>query len=365
MGNITISTRRTMEVTVLSNRFIDYYMPEANGEFVKVYLYLLRILSQVPASFSLPRMADHLNCTERDVVRALKYWEKEQLLALTTDEEACICGILLLPIPGEGQQTEEAYAAPAASPQNSQVPLPKASQPAGASSETAAALSRPKIQMTRQRRAELSEIEDIKQLLFLAEQYLGKTLSTSSVDKLLYFYDNLKFSVDLIEYLIESCVSKGHQSMRYIETVAFAWADKGITTVEQAKKEAHLYNQEYYAILKALGITNRSPVETEIRIMDTWRRDYGFSLDIIAQACSRTVLQTGQASFQYADKILSDWKKKGVKSSADIEKLDLDYQRKKNSKNTAARNSSGSNRFNNFHQRDYDFNEYEKRLLNQ
>ena len=62
------------DATILSNIFIDRFMPKANGEFVKVYIYLLRSLSQAPVSFSLAQMADRLLCTERDILRALKYW---------------------------------------------------------------------------------------------------------------------------------------------------------------------------------------------------------------------------------------------------------------------------------------------------
>ena len=74
---ITLQNSRNAEVTVLTNNFIDNYMPEANGEFVKVYIYLLRLLSDASIPFSLEQMADHFFCTERDIVRALKYWEKE------------------------------------------------------------------------------------------------------------------------------------------------------------------------------------------------------------------------------------------------------------------------------------------------
>lgn len=352
MSSITLKSAGHQDAVLLSNRFIDHYMPEANGEFVKIYLYLLRVLSQIPASFSLSQTADRFNCTERDVLRGLKYWAKEGLITLTADENGNILSITLVPIP-------EASAGQAAESPAPVIPETAASR----EPQTAPVSKERKVQISRQRREELSGIEDIQQLLFLAEQYLGKTLNTSSVDKLLYFYDNLKFSADLIEYLIEYCVSKGHPSMRYIETVAFAWADKGISTVEEARRESSQYNQDYYTILKALGITNRSPVESEIRLMNTWKQTYGFTLDIITEACSRTVLQTGQSSFQYADRILSDWSKKGVTSPADIEKLDLAHQRKK-SRDSQAKPAPG-NRFNNFHQRNYDFQEYEKRLLNQ
>ena len=72
MATITLQNSSLMEVTILSNTFIDNYMPEANGEFVKVYIYLLRSLSNAPVSFSLEQMADRLLCTERDILRALK-----------------------------------------------------------------------------------------------------------------------------------------------------------------------------------------------------------------------------------------------------------------------------------------------------
>ena len=74
MSTITLQNSSQTEITMLSNSFIDYYMPQANGEFVKVYIYLLRILSASPVSFSLEQMADTLLCTEKDISRALLYW---------------------------------------------------------------------------------------------------------------------------------------------------------------------------------------------------------------------------------------------------------------------------------------------------
>ena len=186
--------------------------------------------------------------------------------------------------------------------------------------------------------------------------------------KILFFYDELKFSPDLIEYLIEYSVSRGHKSMRYRETVALAWADEGITTVTMAKEANSRYAKEYFTIFKSMGISGRNPVDTEISLMNTWLNDYGFTMDIIQEACSRTVLSTGQPSFQYADKILSGWKDKNVRTLADVRLLDAQHQRQKLEKNTqrkAASKPAASNRFNNFHQRQYDFNEYEKKLLNQ
>ena len=350
MAMLTLQNASVPEVTLLSNTFIDFYMPEANGEFVKVYIYLLRSLSQTPVSFSLAQMADRLLCTERDILRALKYWAKQGLLSLDFTDNKKLCGIALL--------------APAAPSRTQEAPSSTPEQPADGDN-----ISSPQ-PLTPERVSQLKQNEDIVQLLYIAEQYLGKTLTSTEMQKILFFYDGLGLSADLIEYLIEYCVSRNHRSIRYIETVATAWAQEGITSVEEAKKSSSRYNKEYFSILKALGITNRNPVETEITLMDTWLKTYGFSIEIIQEACNRTVLQTGQASFQYADKILEGWKKKEVRNLEDIRSLDDQHKKRSQSsrKTAATRQTQGSasgNRFNNFQQREYNFDEYEKHLLNQ
>ena len=349
MAMLTLQNASVPEVTLLSNTFIDFYMPEANGEFVKVYIYLLRSLSQAPVSFSLEQMADRLLCTERDILRALKYWAKQGLLSLDFTDNKKLCGIALL--------------APAAPSMTQEAPSSTPEQPAKRDTASPQPL-------TPERVSQLKQNEDIVQLLYIAEQYLGKTLSPTEMQKILFFYDGLGLSADLIEYLIEYCVSRNHKSIRYIETVATAWAKEGITSVDEAKKSSSRYNKEYFSILKALGITNRNPVETEIALMDTWLKTYGFSIEIIQEACNRTVLQTGQASFQYADKILEGWKKKEVRNLEDIRSLDDQHKKRSQAsrKATATRQTQGTasgNRFNNFQQREYNFDEYEKHLLNQ
>lgn len=371
MAMITLQNSSMTEVTILSNTFIDNYMPEANGEFVKVYIYLLRSLSNAPVSFSLEQMADRLLCTERDILRALKYWAKQELLVLDFTDSDKLCGIALL---SPDKHTENASSVSASVETVSTVEQPAiqaASAPSAAvepSVPTGKASSDKKQELTPERIRELKQNEEIIQILYIAEQYLGKTLSPTESQKLLFFYDGLGLSADLIEYLLEYCVSHNHKSIRYIEKVAIAWAEEGITTVEQAKRSNSRYNKEYFTILKALGITNRNPVETEITLMDTWLKTYCFSMKIIQEACNRTVLQTGQASFQYTDKILEGWKKKEVKTLDDIRSLDDEHQKRRQSKKAASRKPAApasNNRFNNFEQREYDFSEYEKHLLNQ
>lgn len=365
MNTIHLRALSSSQVTILSNIFIDQYMPGAGGEFVKVYIYLLRLLADPSASVCLPLLADRLNCTEGDISRALKYWSNEGLLILETDPSGELTGITLTePSPDTQMELtatvsvpQSALAATAPISQTVSAATVSTPQPDTAPSRSASALTPARIR-------ELKENEDVAQLIYICEQYLGKTLTPTDTRKILFFYDELKMSVDLIDFLIQYCVGRGHKSMRYIETVAMAWSKEGITTVEMAKDSTSRYGRDYFTILKAMGITNRNPVDSEIVMMDTWLKDYGFSMDMIQEACSRTIMQTGQPSFQYAHKILTGWFKKGALTPEAVHALDVQHQ-KRSQDNSRGRSQTpkSPNRFNNFQQRNYDFKELEKQLL--
>ena len=97
MSYITISTEAKETFSLVSNHFIDYYMTEANGEFVKVYLYLIRLLTS-KAPISVADIADHFNLTEKDICRAIRYWISEDVLRLDYDASGQLTGITLLPL---------------------------------------------------------------------------------------------------------------------------------------------------------------------------------------------------------------------------------------------------------------------------
>ncbi len=362
MDAITLQSASKPEAILLSKHFIDYYMPKANGDFVKIYIYLLRLMSDSMSSFSLEDMADHLLCTERDIKRALKYWQSENLVSLTLDSRKRIIGVSLLAPSKDSistmESTEEIIEKPI---------LETDIQKDTNTEDSKDAENTVSKKLSPNRIHQLKSNADVKQLLYVTEQYFGKPLTPSDIQKLLYFFDELKMSSELIEYLIEYSVERGHKSMRYIETVAAAWAAEGITTVQMAKDSNSRYAKDYYTVLKYMGITGRAPIQNERTMIDTWIHTYGFDFAIIDEACRRTIMQTGQPSFPYADGILSDWHKKQVHSLADIQKLDSVHQKKKTEKTQPASQSSAGqtgNRFHNFQQRDYDFSDYEKRLLN-
>ena len=97
-------------VTVVKNTFIDQYMPQANGEFVKVYLYLLRC-ANTGRELSLSSIADVLEHTENDIRRALLYWEKQDLVHLKMNTHGDLISITFSDLP-----TTQEDAAPEADP---------------------------------------------------------------------------------------------------------------------------------------------------------------------------------------------------------------------------------------------------------
>lgn len=333
MKTLTLTNQAKKTVTVLENEFIDRYMPKANGEYVKVYLMLLRHLDE---SASLPapsRLADLLECTEKDILRAFKYWEGQGLLEYK--EEA----------PDRSLQAEVS--------------------PSEASLTVAPVSGTDKSVNTRKH----GNRKEFKELLFVAEQYLGKTLSATDINAITYFYETLQMSADLIEYLIEYCVENGHKSIRYIQKVALSWHSQDIRTVEQAKTNSVLYNKNCYSILNAYGIKGRAPAASELSYIRKWHEEYAFSLEIILEACDRTMNMIHQPNFEYTDSILKNWYKKNVHTLEDVSVLDAAFTRAKADKarqqTTQPSKPSGRNKFNNFENRSYDMNDLERRLIQQ
>lgn len=320
MADFKLTTTGYIPVTVVPDDFINHYMPTANGEYVKIYLYMLHCAKndKVP---SISTLADIFQCTENDIKRALKYWESKGLLVLT--EEPSIPEKEVAPV-----LEKHTYSA----------------------AETKA----------------FKENNEVKQLLFVCEQYMSKQLTRTDIETLLYFYDQLHFSTDLIEYLVEYSVSKNKKSMRYMETVALEWHKKGIKTVEEAKLDSKPYAKECYQVLKALGINNHDPLPSEITYVDRWMKEYGFTIDIILEACNRTIMQIHKPSFEYADGILKSWKSKGVHHLADIERLSNEHKNRTSDKPQQQKAGKPfTTRFHEFEPHNYASGELDKFFINQ
>ncbi len=177
--------------------------------------------------------------------------------------------------------------------------------------------------------AAISADEKFSQLMFIAEQYIGTTLSRADCETFAWLYDGLKMNPSLLEYLVESCVTNGHRSVRYMETVALDWHRKKITTVEQARIYTPLHHKNLYAVMKALGLNGRQPAPSEQKIIDRWFREYQFSLDMVIEACNRTMISIHEPNLNYVESILSRWKKAGISSLAQVQGLDEQFQKMK------------------------------------
>ncbi len=161
-----------------------------------------------------------------------------------------------------------------------------------------------------------------------------------------------------IDYLIQYCVDRGKKDFKYIEKVAVSWAEEGITTPKQAEKYSTKYDKNVYAIMNELGKSG-SPTTKELEYITRWTKEYGFTTDIIFEACERTVHATDKHRFEYAEGSLSSWNRKNVHHMADIRKIDDLYQQKRK----ASSSPVSANKFNQFTHNNYDFDALEKELL--
>lgn len=410
MTAINISSDIATSFTTVSDIFIDQYMPKANGEFVKVYLYLLRATGSGAGIATISEIADHFSNTEADIVRALNYWASEGILQVQTGADGQITGINLCSLAVSAMQAAQSNIqsgvvnnAAQNNMQNgvinnavqnnmqSNVDNNTAQNISGADSQVQdSVVEKLKNQATdkpapSQKEYTLDEIKefrknpDISELFFIIETYLKHTLSSTDTNIVLYWLDELHFSTDLVEYLVEYCITKGHSSLRYMNKVALGWADAGIKTVDQAKDDAAAHSQIYYSVMKALGITGRNLVDSEVSLINKWVGEYGFDMELVKAACSKTISAIQKPSFEYTDSILTNWRKKDVHTLKDVEVLDANFAKANKATGSGSsqganaangfskpksNNSNSKNKFNNFNQRNNDYDKLEKLFLN-
>lgn len=410
MTAINISSDIATSFTTVSDIFIDQYMPKANGEFVKVYLYLLRATGSGAGIATISEIADHFSNTEADIIRAINYWASEGILQLQSGADGQIMGINLCSLSVSGMQAAQSNIQSAVADNAAQNNLQNSvvnnaaqnilqnSVVNNAAQNISTVNTRmhdsvveklksqtPDKAASSQKEYTLDEIKefrknpDISELFFIIETYLKHTLSSTDTNMVLYWLDELHFSTDLVEYLVEYCITKGHSSLRYMNKVALGWADAGIKTVDQAKDDAAAHSQIYYSVMKALGITGRNLVDSEVSLINKWVGEYGFDIELVKAACSKTISAIQKPSFEYTDSILANWRKKDVHTLKDVEVLDANFAKANKASATGSsqgtnaangsskpksNNSSSKNKFNNFNQRNNDYDKLEKLFLN-
>ena len=347
MNQISITAKNQPTYTLIPDSFILDYMPKANGSYVKVYLCLCQALSK-NRSLSISELAESCNETENDIKRALQYWEKEGLLSLHITPDRTLTGIdFIIPVTdsqeedaqGNLDSLKEGHFEYTDSPQETYAFHNTASQ----ETESACAKEIPTPEKKEYSILQIKEREkdtSFSQLVYMIETYFGRPFTQTDYHTLIYILDDLEFSIDLLEYLVEYCVSKNKNSMRYIEAVAIAWHKDGIKTIKAAKLKSSSYNELYTLVSKSLGL-GRNITSVEAEYIDNWQNKLGFEAAMIKEACNRAILHSPTSgTVTYVNGILESWNKARVHNLSELAKLDEEYKKtqvlKRNKGNTGA-----------------------------
>ena len=377
-------------IVSLPSEFIDKYMLKANGDYIKVYLFMLRNAARL---INPEIIADALELTIKDVERAITYWCKSGILIEKEENIAKIGSgddfeeiLLTKNLPTKEELEEARRILNAANElykrkenqENIMAEVNTAEEDIKEQAEISDKNSdentnqtdgETQAESTEQMREEevkeekpklpdrslvdlpkLKGDEDFQELVFCVQTYIEKIFTPTDTEKLAYLYDVVGMSKDLLEYIAELSVQKGKKNINYIERVALSLHEKGITTVEAAKEDNIKFYNENKAVLKAFGIYDRVLAPVESRYVKKWFDEFGFSTEIVVEAISRTVLNTSSQSFSYADGILTRWHNNNVRTVSDIKAQDEKHdERVKNAPKPA--NTSSKSKFNNFEQR--------------
>lgn len=317
---------KTVGFTPINNVFIEKYMPNARGEFIKVYLLMLKhnISGELGVSSSI--LASSLNLLESDIMNALNYWDEQGVVKLTKIDKMGNFNVEFLDLTDEPIKPKKT------------VDL-----------------------------LEALDSGNTKDMLKDIEMLLARPLSPNEMSTYLIWQREFGFSSELILILIEYCVSKGKSDSRYIEKVALSWHDLKITTIEQAQNLIKKTEDKWVNIRKILtylGINNTDIMKPQQDLIEKWLLTYKFQIEVIFKACDVCFERLNRADFKYIDAILTNWNKNDIKTLEDVALKDVKNTRNtKYTKNYNTNNEKAPLKFNNFEGREYDYDSLEKKLL--
>lgn len=284
MDNIKINSKASH--FTISTAFVDRFMKDAHPSFVKVYIYIARHALE-SAELSLEKIAEDTGLIKSDVVTAFKYWNKVGVVSYDAS------GLTLLPFDGETvsvsnrNETSQAFE-----------PEKKIKKQ---STSVASSYKGTEVVKT------VTSNQALSQFFAIIGQLLNKPLSTNDYKVIYSFIDYLKLPEQVIIMLFEYCISIGKTNMRYIEKIAYAWADEGIVTPELAEGYVKRNTEERDVLKrykKSFKITGRDFTDTETKMLTGWINDLKASEELIMYAYDKAVMNTGKISFQYMDSVI-------------------------------------------------------------
>lgn len=255
----------------------DRHLKLAKGGHIKALLYIMRNMS---SGIDAAVLADKCGITEYEANEALLYWAD--------------AGIL---IPDNPQPAAEKIK-PAA--------VKKQEKPARGDVARRGA-----------------EDGKIKYLLQETQMRFGRNLKSNETSTLVWLYDDQGMDVSLILMIVQYAAAHNKANMRFIESTAVDWLDRGIDTVSAADEELRkiAMGEEAWRIVSAVfGLERRKPSKKETELSLKWINEWKISKEMLEAAYDACVDAKSKFSFAYVAKIIESWNEKGYKKPEDIEK---------------------------------------------
>lgn len=313
--------------TIIDNNFIDNYMAAAPSPvFSLIYIYALRC-AMSGTTVSNSDIAKKFNIIESDVIKAWRYWKSVGLI-------------------NTGGTKEAPYIEFKAAKQEASAAIENETEK---NSNAKVIVSKPSYKPS-----DITEIIDknseVRELLMVAEIQKGKTITPKESELIVWMYQDLELSFEVICMLLSFCY-KNNKPVKYMEKTAIDWVEKGILTSEAASSYLSFYSN-YGKVLRFFGVSDRAATQNEQVHINRWINEWKMSFELIELAASRTVEKTGKVAFSYCNKILESWYKSGFSTVDEVKKSEADFiDKKTDRKKSLPQQPKGA--FNNYNQKIY------------
>ncbi len=275
--------------TNFENIFINDYMPQAEGLFVKVYILGYKYSQDVEDNFSNTSISKNLSITEEKVDEAWSYWEDQ--------------GIIRRKYTNDGNYDVEFM-------NLKQLYVEKVYN----------CNSEPK-EVSFNDLVDSNKKESTKEMFGELRRIIGRELTFNEKRKVLSWKEKFSFNnIIIIQGFIYCVERKNIKSIKYIESVLSSWYDSNIKTIEDLgnyfEKQSEIYG--YYRKIKiSLGFSGRQLTKGEMDIIDKWFFEWNFSIEMVLKALENSS-KIPNPNINYFNSILNDWHKKGYKKVEDI-----------------------------------------------
>lgn len=284
----------------VSSYFIENFLKDANGAFLKVYLYSLN-LAVKGAEVNTTSIAEELNLLESDVIQAFTYWKNTGMII----EDSGVVEFCDKPI--------------------SLFSSPQPEQSSTSDNDTK------KHYNSKEIAGKISENQSLSELVLLAQELLSKPLTQAELETIYWFYDELEYSSEAILLILDYCISKNKRNFKYIEKVAVAWHEQGLFSAEQIMEhinEEETKNGYMHSLQKGMGIGDRALSKAEEEYISKWYNSYSIPADMILLAYEYCLINTSKLSFPYMDKIIERWHKQGITTREAAEEDNKNFKQK-------------------------------------